>query len=325
MRTKALKKLGPFNEEADHFELDLARRFTAAGLRSAFFDKTTCVHLGPLSVDRSPNRRPNAYALNGQPQFGKRIGIPSTVTDTGAFADLSIRMINLDRRADRLERMKSEFARVDAETLALNVVRFAAIDGQALELTPEIEFMFRGNDFDFRRGIVACALSHLELWRDVADGDGRSMLIFEDDVSLVDDFTAQLSDVLGALQDHDDVDLVFLGYQRWLNAPAVSTDNTAPQLQPMQWEHFLGGTFAYVLTRVGARKLLEIVDRDGIQTGIDWLPLRHNAEMVALEISPALVSAQLAWPGQSGDSDIQHEFASLDTNRQVTHSDRDHP
>jgi hypothetical protein len=93
----------------------------------------------------------------------------------------------------------------------------------------------------------------------------------------------------------------------------------------MQWEHFLGGTFAYVLTRVGARKLLEIVDRDGIQTGIDWLPLRHNAEMVALEISPALVSAQLAWPGQSGDSDIQHEFASLDTNSQVTHSDRDHP
>jgi GR25 family glycosyltransferase involved in LPS biosynthesis/glycosyltransferase involved in cell wall biosynthesis len=325
MRTKALKKLGPFNEEADHFELDLARRFTAAGLRSAFFDKTTCVHLGPLSVDRSPNRRPNAYALNGQPQFGKRIVSPSTATDTGAFADLPIRMINLDRRADRLERMKSEFTRVGEEALAPNVVRFAAIDGQTLELTPEIEFMFRGNDFDFRRGIVACALSHLELWRDVAEGDGRSMLIFEDDITLVDDFTAQLADVLGALKDRDDVDLVFLGYQRWLNAPAVSTDNTAPQLQPMQWEHFLGGTFAYVLTRVGARKLLEIVDRDGIQTGIDWLPLRHNAEMVALEISPALVSAQLAWPGQSGDSDIQHEFASLDTNSQVTHSDRDHP
>jgi GR25 family glycosyltransferase involved in LPS biosynthesis/glycosyltransferase involved in cell wall biosynthesis len=613
MRTKVIKKLGPFNEEADHFELDLARRFTAAGLRSAFFDKTTCVHLGPLSVDRGSDRRPNAYALNGQPQFGKRIASPTTVTkpinvrlvsnwaspeklieyfrrqmkagdswdeftftadpeafeytvvlnqpvahelplihpaqtvvipmepstfvpdggswatdDRKAFiqirshdryvnpaewhidrswsqlggggsapdpivkkhmlsaivsgrrvdpgqilrldfvhhldksdieldvygrdpmpnvdsycgplpfrdksdglfpyrytfaaennaepnyvteklfdavlaeclcfywgcpnleqildpqvfirlplddfdkserviresmannewekrlpviraekqrivdeiqlfptiaralrghrmlADLPIRMINLDRRTDRLERMQSEFARVGAETLAPNVGRFAAVDGQSLELTPEIEFMFRGNDFDFRRGIVACALSHVELWRDVAEGDGRPLLIFEDDVTLVDDFTAQLADVLGALQDRSDVDLVFLGYHRWLNAPAVSTDDTAPHLQPMQWEHFLGGTFAYVVTQVGARKLLEIVDRDGIQTGIDWLPLRHSAEMVALEVSPPLVSAQLAWPGRTGDSDIQHEFASLDTKKRVTRSDNDH-
>lgn len=322
MRTKALKKLGGFNEDADHFELDFARRFTAAGLRSAFFDKTTCVHLGPLSVDRSPNRRPNAYALNGQPQFGKRSVTPTTATDTGTFADVPIRMINLDRRTDRLERMQAEFARVGEETLAPNVVRFPAIDGQSLELTPEIEFMFRGNDFDFRRGIVACALSHVQLWRDVAEGDGRPMLIFEDDITLVDDFTAQLADVLGALQDRDDVDLVFLGYQRWLNAPAISTDDTAPRLQPMQWEHFLGGTFAYVLTQVGARKLLEIVDRDGIQTGIDWLPLRHSAEMVALEVTPALVSAPLAWPGHSGDSDIQHEFASLNTKMGITRSDQ---
>ena len=323
MRTKALAKLGPFDEAADHFELDLAKRFTAAGLRSAFFDKTTCVHLGPLTSDRGADRQPNAYALNGQPQFRKASNDLVRLLDMNGFPDIPIRLINLDRRTDRLERMQGEFDRVGGEQLTERVVRFSAVDGQSLELTPEIEFMFRGNDFDFRRGIVACALSHLDLWREVADGDGRPMLVFEDDITLVDDFTGQLADVLGALQDRDDVDMVFLGYQRWLNAPEAEPDDAAPHLQPMCWEHFLGGTYAYVLTRVGARKLLDIVDRDGIQTGIDWLPLRHKAEVVALEVSPVLVSSPLAWPGESGDSDIQHEFASLDTKKRVTPPGRD--
>jgi hypothetical protein len=74
------------------------------------------------------------------------------------------------------------------------------------------------------------------------------------------------------------------------------------------WKDFLGGTFAYLVTKAGARNLLKIAERDGIQNGIDWFPMRHGAELRAIETLPAVASATIAWPGRSGDSDIQHDF-----------------
>jgi hypothetical protein len=79
------------------------------------------------------------------------------------------------------------------------------------------------------------------------------------------------------------------------------------------WEDFLGGTFAYLVTKTGAQKLREIAERDGIQTGIDWFPMRHGSELRVLETLPAVASATLAWPGRSGDSDIQHDFEPVAT------------
>ena len=79
----------------------------------------------------------------------------------------------------------------------------------------------------------------------------------------------------------------------------------------MIWEDFLGGTFSYLVTKPGARKLLRIAERDGIQTAIDWFPMRHESELRALEYIPDLAAAPLALPGQTGDSDIQHDFEAL--------------
>jgi GR25 family glycosyltransferase involved in LPS biosynthesis len=81
----------------------------------------------------------------------------------------------------------------------------------------------------------------------------------------------------------------------------------------MVWADFLGGTFAYLVTKAGAQKLLEIAERDGIQNGIDWFPMRHGSELRVLETLPAVASATLAWPGRSGDSDIQHDFEPVAT------------
>jgi GT2 family glycosyltransferase len=70
MRTAAIRAAGPFRPEAAHFELALAERYAAAGNRSAFFDAINCVHLGKLTWESGQPARPNAYALNDEPQFG---------------------------------------------------------------------------------------------------------------------------------------------------------------------------------------------------------------------------------------------------------------
>jgi glycosyltransferase involved in cell wall biosynthesis len=82
MRTSMIHDLGPFDETADHFELDYARHYTAAGHRTAGFDDIMCLHLGPLTSDRGPERAPNAYDLNDQAQFGPS-PTPPTVSTPG--------------------------------------------------------------------------------------------------------------------------------------------------------------------------------------------------------------------------------------------------
>ena len=71
VRLAAVRELGAYDPAAAHFELDYAMRWTAAGWVSAFFDLVTCLHTGTLTSERGPERRPNAYDLNDEPQFGR--------------------------------------------------------------------------------------------------------------------------------------------------------------------------------------------------------------------------------------------------------------
>lgn len=317
LRTSAINEIGAFSTEPIHFELEFAKRFTAAGLHSAFFDTICNVNIGTLTSETGPNRRPNAYELNGEPQFGRQTF--SSVTDENQdvdfglqrFLELPIRVINLDRRPDRWTSMIERLTSVTDEQTALKFERVAGVNGLDLELTPEIRHLFRNNDYNFRRGIIGCALSHLALWQTIADGDDEMMLIAEDDIALVDNFRDRFIHALGQLPAASKFDLAFIGSQRWNHSPDRTDLTPFDCWRSMIWEDFLGGTFSYLVTKPGARKLLRIAERDGIQTAIDWFPMRHESELRALEYIPDLAAAPLALPGQTGDSDIQHDFEAL--------------
>jgi len=74
LKTAAISKVGAYEPQAAHFELDFAERYAALGLRSAFFDEITALHLGRRNWERDASDRPNAYKLNEERQF---IGDPS--------------------------------------------------------------------------------------------------------------------------------------------------------------------------------------------------------------------------------------------------------
>jgi hypothetical protein len=76
----------------------------------------------------------------------------------------------------------------------------------------------------------------------------------------------------------------------------------------MNWSHFLGGAHGYLISPHGARTLLERAARDGIQNGIDWFMMRKAEHMKVLQAVPALVTADLAWPGGPADTDIQSDL-----------------
>ena len=224
---------------------------------------------------------------------------------------LDVRVINLDRRPDRLGAFRSRLLAATGERFASRCDRFAAIDGSELELTDHIARTFRGSELPLRRNQTACAISHLALWWEVANGDGRPMLILEDDATFVADFNSRLVEVCADLAEpQSPIDVVMLGLLYWSGA----TVPTAPcqQVQPVNLDGVMGGTFGYVITQRGARRLWEIVQRDGIPTGIDTFLLAQRGAVGVGQAVPALVDAPVARPGGAVvDSDIQYDVARL--------------
>jgi glycosyl transferase family 25 len=223
-------------------------------------------------------------------------------------------VINLDRRPDRLASFGQRLAAVAGPDFAARVRRFSAIDGRALTLTPEIRELFRGNDFGYRRSFVGCALSHMMLWEELVDSDAPACLVLEDDAVPCTDFEPRLVALCGELEArHPAFDLLLLGYTDWQPRPEDDGDANpgAASLHPFDGSRYLGGSYAYVISRAGARRLLEIVERDGIQNGIDRFIHRKEAELLLLVAAPHIVRSQLVPPGSGLDSDVQNDFAAL--------------
>lgn len=66
LRTAVFERIGRFDPNSEHFELDYAKRYMQAGFRSAFLDTIGLKHIGKLTTETGEN----AYSLNGQVQFG---------------------------------------------------------------------------------------------------------------------------------------------------------------------------------------------------------------------------------------------------------------
>jgi GR25 family glycosyltransferase involved in LPS biosynthesis len=310
--------VGRFDEGAAHFEHDYAQRYVAAGLRSAFFDGVFALHTGRLTSERGDAARPNAYALNGQTQFGDPArSLPAllgAVRGDGIAQRLGVKVINLERRPDRLASFRSRLKDVASAEFISRVERFAAIDGRTLALTPDIRHTFRGNDFGYRRSFIGCAQSHLALWKELAASAMPAFLIFEDDVTLCRDFEEQLAALCGELEAHHPAfDLVLLGCIDWQPRPedGFEAAHRAVRLRPFEGARYLGGMFAYILSHRGAQRLLAIVERDGIQNGIDRFVHRKEAELELLVATPHLAQSALVPPASGRDSDIQNDFESL--------------
>ncbi|HYV88853.1 MAG TPA: hypothetical protein VFA91_09760, partial [Candidatus Polarisedimenticolia bacterium] len=169
VKTSIFAQIGPFNDSVAHFEHDYAERFNNAGLRAAFFDGVYSLHTGRLTSQRGDPTRANAYDLNGEAQFNGAAVEPifaaeglsdhQSTRGQGLARQLGMRVINLDRRADRLDSFRRNVLKVAGSDLASRIERFAAIDGRALSLTAELQHLFRGMTSTFARPLSAQPLA----------------------------------------------------------------------------------------------------------------------------------------------------------------------
>ena len=292
----AMLKLGNFDSPNTFFEMDYANRWVSAGYKTAFFDGIHCRHIGRLTKDRNSDKVKNAYELNNESQFNK---------------SSNIKIINLKRRPDRKEQVTKTFT--DAGITNFQIVE--AVDGTELKPTLELKKLFAGNDFGSRVGVIGCALTHYNLWKALlSDNTNQYYTIFEDDITLVSDFKKKYDIMEPAIHKFE---CLFLGYHMFTQNREATKDAYVVQsnradIVANNRNLNIGGTFGYTINKIGAKALIDFIEKNGIRHGIDYV-MKICKEIKSLEIRPQVVFSE--WyetPGQTVDTDIQTNYTKLD-------------
>ena len=203
-------------------------------------------------------------------------------------------VINLDRRADRMEKFYKTHPDLDGV-----VTRCSAIDGRATKLTPEIAKIFVPNDFFWKKAVLGCALSHMGLWWKLVNDQAEigNYLIFEDDAKMVPGWR----DTLEASMEHvpADYDVLYLGgilppnragFESTLEQVTKYYSRIKPnqffgQKEPVAYFHSCA--YAYVLSRKGADKIFEMMmKRGGYWTSADHILCGPNSDMITYFLTP---------------------------------------
>jgi len=198
-------------------------------------------------------------------------------------------VINLDRRKDRYDLFQKNHP-----SFAKDVKRVSAVDGQSLVLTKDLVHLFRDNEFKWSKGAMGCALSHYELWKQMKYSS--PVLVLEDDVLCPPDFLNKLNQIYANMP--TDTDILFLGGLLPQNkeAYAQKIEQVNPYISKIkrnaeskrQYIHFC--TSAYIITKQGAEKMINYVDKFGIHFQVDLL-LCYNFHLLNIYTSSPLLTS----------------------------------
>jgi GR25 family glycosyltransferase involved in LPS biosynthesis/predicted O-methyltransferase YrrM len=215
-------------------------------------------------------------------------------------------VVNMDERADRMKKFD--------EITPLNYERFSAINGNKLKPNVQLQRIFENNDFNMRAGMVGCAMSHIKICVELVKSDKEMFCILEDDVTFNTAFNDQIKHIFSNFPKN--WDLIYLGHHIY---PRYKTNTyTAHGLPALEkWDkqksiqQSIGGTFGYMISKKGARKLLEFINTTGMTNGIDTVQQKAIDVIDTYYCLPHLVFSDCVLPGQLVDSDIQYNQTSL--------------
>jgi GR25 family glycosyltransferase involved in LPS biosynthesis len=270
INTKIFKKI-QFKDELK-FEFMFALRYENAGFKTAFLPGYHFKHIGRLTSDKT-SLKCNAYDFLNFKQFLEPLKYKSF-------------LINLDRRNDRLERIKTF-----SNLLPSDLKRVSACDGKDLIKTKRLRSFCKNCDYAMRPGVIGCALSHLKLYKNLLEDEKiDGYLIFEDDISPSDDFLPKLYRSFSILQNKNEIpDLIFFSAITKPNheiKEGIFQKNSREQIN----EDFIGGTGCYYISKKGAKTTFNYIEKNTLNVAIDAVLYNISNEISTYFVQPKIIS-----------------------------------
>jgi FkbM family methyltransferase len=211
-----------------------------------------------------------------------------------------IKVVNLKKREDRKQFMVEQFNRENIDNYEI----IEAVDGNELKESYELMSLFYHNDFNYRKGVIGCALSHLKLWKQlINDKDNDFYVILEDDVEICEDFKEKLDMHCKIFQDNK-VEHLALGIFGNEELKQYKIQKDEIYIIEKDVYKFWNITFAYIISKKAAKKILEYVNKCSIKCAID------NVYSYGDVIKYHQTNCYIAKQKQNlvVDSDIQHVY-----------------
>ena len=214
-------------------------------------------------------------------------------------------VINLDRRSDRWEKFISQ-----KEAGKVPFVRFSAVDGTKLDTSGDQIYRVFDVLNSGRLGVMGCALSHISLYiKLLEEPECDHYVILEDDAELVDSFSEKLEHIKGTLP--EGYGLCYLGHHALASNFILENIVKMPVLEKSDYMTSraisLGGTTGYIISKLGAKILLDVINRAGCFEAIDRMQ-QNCANLFPLYYStPMLVYADCIEKNPNVDTDIRCE------------------
>ncbi|KAL0966758.1 hypothetical protein UPYG_G00299770 [Umbra pygmaea] len=186
-------------------------------------------------------------------------------------------LINLQRRADRRDRMMSTFS-----VLGIDVALTEAVDGKALnssqlqamgiDMLPGYKDPYSGRVLT--RGEIGCFLSHYNVWKQVVERGLQRALVLEDDVRFEPRFRRRLVTLMENVHEAAlDWDLIYVGRKRLqVKHPERWVEGVSNLVQP----DYSYWTLGYVLSLQGAQRLLAAQPLGKMLPVDEYLPVMFN-------------------------------------------------
>jgi GR25 family glycosyltransferase involved in LPS biosynthesis len=114
-----------------------------------------------------------------------------------------------------------------------------------------------------------------------------------------------------------DWDLVYLGHSIRKKNLEMYDNIYGQQKEITIIKHLInitvGGTFAYIINKSGAKKLVDYVQKNGIRHGIDYLmfAMAKDMNLYHYETAPRLILSDYVDASATVDSDIQYSYDAL--------------
>ena len=225
-------------------------------------------------------------------------------------------VINLKHREDRKNNMIKLFNENNITDDKYNIYFYEAVYGTKIDLSLEIKYLFNDNDFGSRKSFIGCALSHYNIWLDlISDTENDFYIIFEDDIVFCNNFENYLDKCINRVLNKNNIDIQFIGFTKYKYQKDYDNwnNNDIEFIDFSEHIYIVGGCFGYIITKSGAKKLINLIKHSGIKHGIDYY-IRINKINLNMElVKPSIVYTQ--WCNLESynivDSDIQKDYNSF--------------
>ena len=218
--------------------------------------------------------------------------------------------INLDRRPDRDQNIQQLFQQFNIQNISEKI---SAVDGSMLNLDnisqniisekgiSDAKDKTKITGIPLTPGGIGCALSHRSAWQKIIDENLDTVLILEDDISIDKDFHSKLNTYM--IQAKPLLyDVLFIGYHP-ASIKYILPNSTSSIFVRSSRTY---GLFGYVVSKKGAKKLLNIFPIDlQIDTTMSNAIELHNLDMYLVKPENRIITSDPSEIAKKFGTDIQ--------------------